>query len=187
MRDIPRFAAILMLVALIAAGCLAWVDKITKPKILTQEAKALQDALHYVLSDAQVIVPESSEGQILFYRGFSDKEMKHLAGYAFQADGEGYSSTIKTIVGIDTLFVIKAIKILSQQETPGLGTRCEEILNGETSPWWPRQFSGKNAREIRVNKDGGVIQAITGATITSRAITNAIAEKSRWLQKCLNP
>jgi len=183
MRDIPRFAAILMLVAALAAGSLAWVNEITKPLINEQEKGELEIAKHEVLPNAKTFNEVKSEGEILLYQGFSDNGK--LIGYVFQAEGDGYAGTIKTIVGIDTLFIIQAIKILSQQETPGLGTQCEEIRSGEETPWWCRQFSGKNAKNIQVIKDGGQIEAITGATITSRAITNAIAEKAVLLQNFL--
>ena len=79
-------------------------------------------------------------------------------------------------MGIDTSYTIYAIKILSQQETPGLGSLCEQVRSGESNPWWQAQFTGKTAKGIAVDKDKGEIESITGATITSRAITNSIAE-----------
>ena len=184
MRDIPRFAATLTLVALIAAGSLAWINDITKPKILAQEKQAFNDALVYVLAEAKQGKIDSymKDNRILYYQGYTDKTGEGLIGYAFQAEGEGYSSTIKTMVGVDTSFRILAIKILSQQETPGLGTRCEEIRSGDKTPWWQAQFNGKNATELVVDKNGGTIESITGATITSQAITNSIAGEAKTIR-----
>jgi electron transport complex protein RnfG len=71
--------------------------------------------------------------------------------------------------------------VLSQQETPGLGTRCQEIRRGETEPWWQAQFKGKRISEVAVDKDNGIIQSITGATITSRAITDGIRKQVHGL------
>lgn len=178
MKDIPRFAATLTLVALIAAGSLAWINEITKPKILEQQEKELTQALTYVLPGVQKenIVPIREDGEILYYEGYRDKDRTQFAGYALLVLSQGYSSTIRTLVGVDSTGTILAIKVLFQQETPGLGTRCEEIRTGESVPWWQAQFSDKNALELAVDKDGGSIESITGATITSRAITEGISK-----------
>ncbi len=178
MKDITQFAATLTLVALITAGSLAWVNKITKPKIIEQQRNELTNALSSVLPDCAYgsIVPVKKDDHILYYRGYLDKARTQLVGYAFLAEGKGYSSTIRTLVGIDTSCTIYAIKILSQQETPGLGSLCEQVRSGESKPWWQVQFTGKMAKGIAVDKDKGEIESITGATITSRAITNSIAE-----------
>jgi len=180
MKDIPQFAAILCLVALIAAASLSWINEITEPKIASQEMKALNEGLQAVLPGASKgsIVPVKKAGNISYYIGYHDPEQRKRIGYAFEASGDGYSSTIRTLVGVDTTGTILAIHVLSQQETPGLGTRCQEIRPGESHPWWQAQFKGLNASDVRVDKDGGIIESITGATITSRAITNAIAEKA---------
>ena len=178
MKDISRFSAILTLVALITTRSLAWVNKITKPKIIAQQENGLVEALSSVLPGCSEgeIIPTKENGQILYYEGYRDKEHTLLIGYAFLAEGKGYSSTIRTLVGIDTSFTIYAIKILSQQETPGLGSLCEEVQSGESKPWWQAQFTGKTAKGIAVDKDKGDIESITGATITSRAIVNSIAD-----------
>jgi Na+-translocating ferredoxin:NAD+ oxidoreductase subunit G len=179
MKDIPQFAAILCLVALIAAASLSWINEITEPKIAAQEMKALNEGLQAVLpgSSDGVVVPVQADS-ISYYIGYKDRAQRECIGFAFEASGDGYSSTIRTLVGIDTSGTILAIQVLSQQETPGLGTRCQEIRPGEDHPWWQVQFKGLKATDVKVDKDGGNIESITGATITSRAITNAISEKA---------
>ncbi len=109
------------------------------------------------------------------WTGYFDAEKSRPGGYIFIVEGTGYSSTIKTMVGVDQQGVITGVKILSQQETPGLGAKVEEILYGETEPWFTRQFKGKTASDnIRVATAGGNIDSITGATISSRTVTNSI-------------
>ncbi len=181
MKDIPRFAATLTLVALIAAGSLAWVDKITKPRIFAQMEKAQRQALLYVLPGTRLdtLFPVEKDGEVLYYAGYRDAERKELIGYAFNADSKGYSSIIRILAGIDSSGKILAIQILSQQETPSLGTRCMEIRPGETECWWQRQFRNQDALTLAVDKDGGKISSITGATITSRAITQGLSVKAR--------
>lgn len=183
MKDVPRFAASLTLVALLAAGSLAWINEITKPKIAAQQENTLKNALISVLPGIEngCIVPVKENDEILYYKGYQDKDTTLFIGYAVCVFSKGYASTIQTLVSLDSAGTILSIKILSQQETPGLGTRCEEVRAEESVPWWQAQFSGKKAINIAVDKDGGSIESITGATITSRAITDSIADRARWL------
>lgn len=188
MKDVPRFAATLTLVALISAGTLAWLNEITYPIILEQQARELRDGLISVLPDADsdAIDPVLVGGDIGYYEGFVDDDRTQLAGYAFLSLAQGYSSTIRTLVGIDTSGTILSIRILFQEETPGLGTRIQEIRSGETVPWWQAQFNGLSVSNVSVDKDGGTIESITGATITSRAVTDGIAQKSRGVLELIN-
>jgi len=177
MKDIPRFAATLTLVALVASGSLAWLNEITHPRILAQQEEELKAGLISVLPevDGNNILPVVEGDEILYYEGYRDKDRSDLIGYAFLCLSQGYSSTIRTLVGIDTSGTILAIRVLSQKETPGLGTRVQEVRQGETRPWWQVQFNGRVAVQVTVDKDGGEITSITGATITSRAITDEIS------------
>ncbi len=188
MKDILKYGFMLTIVGVIASGSLAWINKITKPKIITQQEKKFNQGLYHVLpgSENGVIIPVVMDSITIAHKGYSNPDTTGLIGYAFQANGNGYSSTIETLVGIDTTGVILAIKILSQVETPGLGSKCEEIKSGESSPWFQNQFKGKKAADIAVDKDDGDLDSIAGATITSRAIINAIADSTRSLMRKLN-
>lgn len=182
MKELLKYAFILMMVTLTASGALSLVNQITTPKIEAQKQQELLNGLAYVL-------PEASEGVIIsitqkemqYFEGYSNKDTTHMIGIAFSSYAKGYSSTIWTLVGLDTVGNIVRINVLDQKETPGLGTRCMEIKPGETEPWWQFQFQGKKAAKMAVDKDGGKIVSITGATITSRAITNGIALQSKTL------
>ena len=71
-----------------------------------------------------------------------------------------------------------AVGCEDQQETPGLGSKVEEVLPGESDAWFTRQFKNKKLVDnISVTADGGTIDSITGATITSRAITDSIRDE----------
>ncbi len=85
------------------------------------------------------------------------------------------------MVGIDTTGVIRKIEIISQKETPGLGAQSVRDEPFKGNRWSTRQFIGKTASDLKVDKDGGKIVSITGATITSRAVTNSIREKMNAL------
>lgn len=188
MRDVLRMVGILTLVTLVSGGVLSVVNNKTRPKIEAQRRAALQQALYLALPGTKegVIVPHFEGGRVSYYCGYASKDTTCLIGYAFLAEGKGYSSTIETIVGVDTTGVIQGIKILHQLETPGLGSKIEEIRYGEEKPWFQAQFVGKRAEELAVDKDGGGIKSITGATISSRAVTNSIKEGLLKLEEKLS-
>ena len=79
----------------------------------------------------------------------------------------GYSSIINALVGVDLNNKITGIGIISQQETPGLGSNIEKES-------FLSQFIGKGIEDLNIKKDGGKIDAVTGATISSRAITSGV-------------
>ncbi len=176
MKEIIRFGLILMFVALTAAAALAAVYGITNPRIQAQKQAQLQSALTAALpgSTSAGIAPVSENGEILYYRARDGQDSTRALGYAFIARGVGYSSTIESIIGVDDHGRIVGMKVLSQAETPGLGTKLQEIKYGEADPWFSRQFIGKSATRVAVDKDGGEIVSITGATISSRAVARSI-------------
>lgn len=185
MKDIVKLGLILLLVTALAGAALSIVNNITKPRIEEQKRLVTALALTAALPDAAngVIEPDTTSKQFHFYRGYRDSSKQHLVGYAFLALENGYSSQIETMVGIDTTGRIVGIKILRQLETPGLGTKIEEIRHGETMPYFQRQFLNQFADQIAVDKDGGTIESITGATISSRAVTNSIKNAFLKLQQ----
>ena len=83
---------------------------------------------------------------------------------------EAYGGDITLTMGIDNSGTLNGISILSISETPGLGMRAEEVLKP--------QFAGKNVTEFTYTKTGAVsedqVDAISGATITTNAVTNAV-------------
>ena len=98
-------------------------------------------------------------------------------GYTAEGrSSEGYGGDIVLMVGFkkDKKTVI-SYKVLQATETPGLGMK----LN---TPEFAGQFAGKDGSSLKVKKDGGEIEAITSATITSRAVCKAIADAQKKLQ-----
>lgn len=194
---------ILAIVGLISAGVLGMLYQKTKPRIEQMKEYKTLDALKIVIPDAEEIVPVTRVEPVIdpsgkevdrkeiveYYIGYRDKEKKEIAGYAFVAAGAGYSSVVETMVGVDAAGNIKKIKILSQKETPGLGALCErsDPFDPEHPAWTTEQFIGKKIDELKVQKDGGAIVSITGATITSRAVTNSIRMKlEEFLKKVIH-
>ena len=184
-----RYGITLGLICLTATGLLATVNFFTKPRIIAESQKEIEASLKEVLPEAENFEPIKFQNETIYYKGFAKN--KNLAGVAFIARGKGYSSVIETMVGMEPDGMITAIKVLSQFETPGLGSRiCEikdhttifDIIKGKRrntslKPWFQEQFSHKKDSEI----DG--INAITGATISSRAVINSVKNKALEIQK----
>ena len=121
-------------------------------------------------------VQVGEESEFTYWIGYRDTGRKQPGGYIFIAYGKGYQSTIETMIGVDINSTITGVKVLFQQETPGMGDKIEEIRAGEEGPWFIHQFIGKSASDnIAITNDDGVIDAITGATVSSRAVTNSIS------------
>jgi electron transport complex protein RnfG len=187
MSEQVRMAVMLLLVTVVAAAALAAVDIITKPRIEEQKRLALECALTIALptADSSAIIPIMENDHVLYYKGYSSPDTSILVGYAFVAYGKGYSSTIETMVGVDTTGMVCGTKVLHQIETPGLGTKIEEIRYDEDKPWFQERLKNRRAEELVIDKDGGEINSITGATISSRAVTKSIAEGLVWLEEQL--
>ena len=185
MKDIAKLGGILMLVTVIAAAVLSGVNGLTRPLIEEQHRLALERALTQALPDvdADLIEPIGNGDEPLYYVGYESPKKARIVGYAYVAKGKGYSSVIQTMVGVDTNMIVLGMKVLQQVETPGLGTKVEEIKHGESDPWFTRQFIGKQAESFAVDKDKGEIDSITGATISSRALTNSVVAGAKELQQ----
>lgn len=169
-----RLGLILFLIAAIASGILAFVNGFTKP-IIEENQRQLE------IQARQVVLPQAAtfefvEANLPYYRGYD--EDGNLVGYTFMAIGSGYSGDIQTMVGADTALLVTNISIISQTETPGLGANC-------TRPDFTDQYSNKCIDRIRIDKDGGYITTITGATITTRALSNSIVDALKQLGKQL--
>lgn len=166
MKDIKKFGLTLFLICAISAFLLALVNKITKPKIIAQ-AKADENlSLKSVMSEAYSFEEFKKGSEVLYYKAL-DKN-NELIGYCFKVSKYGYSSDIITMVGIDKDSRITGIEILSQNETPGLGAKIIDKSFGE-------RFKGKPANSL------AEVDAITGATISSRAVISSIGEKAKFL------
>ncbi|MBN1370228.1 MAG: FMN-binding protein [Dehalococcoidaceae bacterium] len=95
-----------------------------------------------------------------------------LLGYAFTASKAGYSGDINIMVGLSDKETVKGVLIISQTETPGIGTRIlDEPFIG--------QFAGMNVNDIRLRSEGGQADTITGATVSSKAVIEAISQAAK--------
>ncbi len=183
MRDILKLGIILTLYAVIAGAALAYVNLATLPKVNQNRTLAAAAARDGVLPGMSGGFEAREAAGFEYWVGYRDPAKTEIGGFVFVARQQGYSSVVETMVGVDTEGKIVGTRVVYQQETPGLGTKITEIRHGDSDPWFQRQFIGKSAEDdLRVEKDGGMIDSITGATITSRAVTTSIREGLERLQ-----
>ena len=191
--SILRSSLTLFIITALAALLLAVVYTKTKPVIENTEEKKKIFSYAVIFPDSSFGEEKNTGGQTFVEVHDKDKKLK---GYIIFAEGKGYSSTIKIAYGIGIDSKLTDIKIISQQETPGLGARCEEVSADETiisilknyikkirikekqikEPWFQQQYTGlkKDQLWLKKQKSTGKIESITGATITSNAITEAV-------------
>lgn len=172
MRNTVKMGVILMVICLSAAALLSLVYGVSVPIIKENEKIANESKRRQVLPNATSFEEIDADGQT-YYIGYDDK--KNNVGAVMVARPRGYSSTINITIGVAPNGSINAIELskLDQQETPGLGAKV-------ATPKFKEQFKGKTVEQLKLKKDNGEIDAITAATITSRAATNGIREKLEW-------
>ena len=162
----------LTLICIVCSALLAGVYAITKAPIDKAAADKLNSAISEVLPEFSSLSEKMSivfYGKTYFYYEVADSAANVL-GYAVEAAVGGFGGPVSLMVGVLPDGTIYNTKVLSHSETPGLGAKC-------TEPAFADQFKGfdPSVKKLSVKKDGGDIDAITAATITSRAYTETVA------------
>ena len=170
MKEIVRYGFILALICMVASWLLAGVNYFTKARIIAQAQKEQDASLKEVLPQGQHFEPVKSGEDVIYYKAHNKEG--ELVGFAFKAQAKGYSSLIETMVGMTQAGAITAIKILSQNETPGLGNRIAE-------PSFTSRFTNRNVQGL------SEVQAISGATISSRAVMDSVKKKATEIQELI--
>ena len=158
-----KYVITLAIICFVAPAILSVVHNI-RPGIEAEKS------LREVLPAAQSFEAVKKGSDILYYKALGKN--KSVLGYAFKAVKKGYSSDIVTMVGMDKNGVITRIKILSQNETPGMGSRVS------VESWFQEQFTNKKTDEL-----DSAVRVITGATITSHAVIESIKIKAKEVLK----
>ncbi|MFN3466196.1 MAG: FMN-binding protein [Candidatus Brocadiales bacterium] len=191
-----QYTLVLGIISIVTAVGVGATYVTTKEKIRQKEETRRMEALLTVLpgleGQPQEVTAPGVAPEEKVYKGL-DKDQK-VIGYAALGQAQGYSSIIKTMVGLSPdIQKVLAIKILTQGETPGLGTRVMEIATTKTlwklltggrtpavaeplTPWFQDQFRDKALNQLTVVReaDPSKIQAITGATISTKAVVASV-------------
>lgn len=176
---ITNMVLVLVGVALITGGILAYVNKITEEPIRIQSEKTLADGIKAVMggTDLSIAKEDTIQQEIngkettFVVHNAVDKSQKPL-GAAVESTTSGFGGDLKVLVGFDNNGKILGYTILQHSETPGLGAKADK--------WFQQDGKGcvigksPETDNLTVKKDGGSVDAITASTITSRAFLLAI-------------
>ena len=164
---------VLFCITFISAACVGLVNMITVDPIAKAKEAAEKEALAQVLPEfdtTEISEHIADELPIVAYKATKGDE---VVGYAVKtATKNGFSGMVKMMVGFDTKGTILNVNVLEQNETPGLGANMTKEGNSLLE-----SVKGKSAPQFnfKVRKDGGDVDALTAATISSRAYAEAVA------------
>ena len=192
MNKIIKNTGILMAITLVAGALLGLVYEVTKTPIAQAQEDAKQEAYRTVLADADTFVneegfKESKAQKILKKAGYDSDDISEVVvgqdrlgetvGYVITVTShEGYGGDIQISVGIETDGTVKGIEMLSISETAGLGMKATEAD-------FKDQFKDKKVEKFSGEEGDDKIDALSGATITTNAVTNAVDSALAYFQE----
>ncbi len=177
--SLTNMVVVLVAVAIITGGLLAWINQITAAPIKQQQDLELANGIKSVMGvdNLKVVADDTIK------KDFDGKEytfVVHKAndaagaflGAAIESSALGFGDQVKVLVGFDAKGAVLGYTILQHAETPGLGAKADVWFQKDGKG----NIIGKNIQEkpLAVTKDGGDIDAITASTITSRAFLKAV-------------
>ena len=151
----------LTLVVFLSVVALTLIDRVTRDKIVAAQQAEVQEMLATLFPELDAYRLDQASHRYTVVEG------GEIIGHALTVQATGYGGVIDLLVGIEPDRSLRGIRVVSQQETPGLGAKIVE-------PSFVDQFVGLSADRIALRMDGGAIDAITGATISSSAVVEAI-------------
>lgn len=183
MRDVIRMIVVLAVLSAVSGGLLAAVKSNTAEKIEYQQltfvkGPAIKEILQGATNDPIVDRFKLTDGEVerSFFVGMFDGKPK---GVVFETAGKGFGGDVNLMVGVDLeTDTLLGIGVTVHSETPGLGSRAKD------DPSFRAQFKGLSFTEpFKVKSDGGQIDAVSGATVTSRGVCAGITDSEGFYKK----
>lgn len=157
---------ILFIICVVVSAALAGTNLLTKDKIAEQQVLKAEESRKIVLEAAESF-EEQNGGE--YYTGVAGGQ---TVGYVFETESKGYGGTVQVMTGISSDGDITGVVILSHAETPGLGANAEKDSFRDQFKQ-PAPEGGIEVVKYQTPKEGQ-IEAMTGATITSKAVSSAV-------------
>lgn len=170
-------------ICVLVSGILAVVNKVTTAPIAEAEMRAKVEAIRAVapafdnnpFAEKLMVLPEGETDSLTVYPA---KKGSTLVGFAIESyTQKGFSGLIRVMVGFDAEGRLVDFSVLQHSESPGLGSRIPEWYHEKSETGGIRDVRGldmKASAPLTVSKDGGKVDAITAATISSRAFLDAV-------------
>ena len=159
-----------MVITIVSGGVLGFIYGLTKPAIDKVEENKNIKAINEVLkTDVAIATTEARVIEDLTYNLAYDANGNFIGAAVKTYSMNGFGGKVELMVGMLADGIINKVSVLSQAETPGLGAN---MVNDK----FKGQFDGKDPKNFKlmVKKDGGDVDAITAATISSRAVSEAV-------------
>ena len=173
--SLKNMAIVLTGIAVVSGALLGYVNELTKGPIAEANAKALSDAIQLVVpgfDNNPAEAPESIELNGATYKIYKATKEGKFIGAAVESSANGFGGALNVLVGFDIDGNIIDYSLLSHAETPGLGSKAADwFKKGQKG-----DITGKNPgkKALTVKNEEGEVDAITAATITSRAFLSAV-------------
>ena len=177
---IVQLVVVLGLITLVCALLLGLINGVTAQKIVQNNIDKRNAAMEEIIPGASfedmkttVPAPDKDTPEISgVYKATVDGAD---AGYCLEVKPKGFGGALTLIVGINADNTVAGAKVTAHAETPGLGAKSQDAE-------WIAQYAGMPADgSLAVSKDGGSVNAITGATITSRAVTKGVNTAAQYV------
>lgn len=178
--SLTNMVVVLVAVAILTGGLLAWVNDVTSGPIAVQTEKTLADGIKAVMcADELTVTANDTLKQVIggkeatFVVHKAAGKSGQFIGAAVESTTGGFGGDLKVLVGFDATGKVLGYTILQSSETPGLGAKADKwFQNGGKGNIIGRQMDA--AKPLTVKKDGGDVDAITASTITTRAFLKAV-------------
>lgn len=172
---ILMLVVVLGLITFVCALLLGVINGITKDKIAQNAVETRNAAMSVILPEAESFADvevsadwtaPADKNQPVISGVYEAQAGGQTIGYCVEVNPKGFGGALTLIVGINADGTVAGAQVTAHGETPGLGAKAQSDAN------WIGQYAGQPADgSLAVTKDGGTINSITGATITSRAVT----------------
>ena len=171
--SLKNMVLVLFTITLLSSAAVGGVYMLTEEPIAQAKVAAVNNALKQVLPEYEATTSQDIEVNALPVKVHTATVADKAVGYAVESNSKnGFGGAVRLMVGFDAEGTILNINVLEQKETPGLGTKMTDEGNALLA-----SLKGKDAAQVNltVKKDGGDIDALTAATISSRAYAEAVA------------
>lgn len=159
---------VLTVITVVAAACLGAMNNLTAEPIAASKKAKQEEAIKAVLPEFTTVDEETIVNEQKIFRAYNANG--ELVGIAIETKELGFGGDVTTMVGFDANGTIVDYSLLAHAETPGLGSKLVDWFKVKSDI----RGAGANKMPLRVSKDGGEYDAITAATISSRAFLNSI-------------
>ncbi|WP_245391549.1 electron transport complex subunit RsxG [Thioflexithrix psekupsensis] len=192
MKSFAKATSVISIAALVGAVLVAGTYQATRAQTAQNERNTLLRTLNQVMPadyyDNELLADKidypantSHAASITVYRAWQQGQARGVA--LMTSALEGYNGRIQLLIGLDAQGTVLGVRVLSHQETPGLGDAIEHRRSDWITAFNGRSLENPSSTGWQVKRDGGIFDQFTGATITPRAVVRAVYHALQFYQQ----